>query len=82
MPQGVAKNKKQLNKPNIVNQPLVCSVMSGSLQPHDCSAPGPSVHGILQARTLEWAAIPFSRGSSPPMDRTRVSCIAGQFSTV
>ena len=30
----------------------------------DCSPPGPSVHGMLQARTLEWVAIPFSRGSS------------------
>ena len=32
--------------------------------PTDCSPPGSSVHGILQARTLEWVAIPFSRGSS------------------
>ena len=37
--------------------------------------PGSSVHGILQARTLEWVAIPFSRGSSWPRDPTRVSCI-------
>ena len=36
---------------------------------------GSSVHGILQARILEWVAIPFSRGSSPPRDRTWVSCI-------
>ena len=36
---------------------------------------GFSVHGILQARILEWAAIPFSRRSSPPRDRTSVSCI-------
>ena len=33
--------------------------------PMDCSPPGSSVHGILQARILEWVAIPFSRGSSP-----------------
>ena len=45
----------------------------------DCSSPGPSVHGILQARILEWLAIPFSRGSSQPRDRTWVSCIAGRF---
>ena len=32
--------------------------------PGECSPPGSSVHGILQARTLEWVAIPFSRGSS------------------
>ena len=37
------------------------SVLSGSLQPLDCSPPGSSVHGILQARILEWVAIPFSR---------------------
>ena len=41
----------------------------------DCSPPGPSVHGILQARILEGVAISFSRGSSQPKDRTRVSCI-------
>ena len=43
----------------------------------DCSPPGSPVHGILQARILEWVAIPFSRGSSPPRDRTQVSCTAG-----
>ena len=45
----------------------------------DCSPPGSSVHGILQARMLEWVAIPFSRGSSWLRDRTLVSCIAGRF---
>ena len=44
----------------------------------DCSLPGSSVHGIFQARVLEWVAISFSRGSSQPRDRTRVSCIAGR----
>ena len=43
--------------------------------PVDRSLPGSSVHEILQARILEWAAISFSRGSSRPRDRTRVSCI-------
>ena len=43
----------------------------------DCSLPGSSVHGISQARILEWAAIRFSRVSSQPRDQTRVSCIAG-----
>ena len=47
--------------------------------PMDCSLPGSSVHGILQA--MEWVAIPFSRGSSPPRDRTCVSCIEGSFFT-
>ena len=37
------------------------------------------VHGILQARILEWVAFPFSRGFSQPRDRTQVSCIAGRF---
>ena len=41
--------------------------------PTDCSLPGPSVHGIFQAIVLEWIALPFSRGSSWPRDRTRVS---------
>ena len=38
-----------------------------------------TVHGILQARILEWVAIPFSRGSSQPRDQTQVSRIAGKF---
>ena len=46
--------------------------------PMDCSLPGSSLHGILQARVLEWVAISFSRGSSWPRDRTLVSCIAGR----
>ena len=52
------------------------SVVSDSLQA--CSPPGSSVHGILQARILEWVAISFSRGSSQPRDWTRVSCFAGR----
>ena len=50
--------------------------------PMDCSPPGSSVHGILQARTLEWVAMPSSRGSSRPRDRTWIFCIAGRFFTV
>ena len=45
--------------------------------PMDCSLPGSSVHGIFQARLLEWIAISFSRGSSWPRDWTKVSRIAG-----
>ena len=45
--------------------------MSDSLRPVDCSPPSSSVHGILQARILEWVAISFSRGSSQPRDRTQ-----------
>ena len=40
------------------------------------------VHGILQARILEWVAVPFSRGSSQPRDWTQVSCTAGEFFTI
>ena len=57
--------------------PILCN-------PMNCSPPDSSVHGILQARILEWAAIPFSRGSSWPRDRTPISCgscIAGGFFT-
>ena len=50
--------------------------------PLDCNPPGSSVHGISQARIMEWVSIPFSRGSSRPRDRTPVSCIAGRFFTV
>ena len=44
--------------------------------PMDRSPPGSSVHGILQARILEWVAMPFSRGSSRPRNRTPVSYIS------
>ena len=54
------------------------SAASNSLQPHRGQS---SVHGILQARMLEWVAIPFSRGSSQPRDQTRVTCLAGRFFT-
>ena len=48
----------------------------------DYSPTGSSIHGILQARILEWVAIPFSRGSSQSRDRSQVSCIAGQIFTI
>ena len=48
----------------------------------DCILPGSSVYSISHARILEWVAIPFSRGSSPPRDWTQVFCIAGRFFTV
>ena len=50
--------------------------------PMDCSPPGSSLHGILQARVLEWGAISFSRGSSQPRDRTRFSRISGGHSNL
>ena len=48
----------------------------------DCSPPGSSVHGILQARILERVAILFFKASSQPRDWTYVSCIAGRFFTI
>ena len=53
------------------NESETLSVVSDSLWPH-------TVHGILQARILEWVAIPVSRGSSQPRDRTQVSRIADE----
>ena len=52
-----------------------CLIVSDSLRPHG------RVHGILQARILEWVAFPFSRGSSQSRDQTQVSLIAGGFFT-
>ena len=46
--------------------------------PMDCNLLGFSIHGILQARILEWIAISFSRESSRPRERTWVSCIGGR----
>ena len=50
--------------------------------PMDCSLSSSSVHGILQAKILEWVASAFSRGSSRPSDQTWVSCFANRFSTI
>ena len=52
--------------------PTLCNLV-------DCSPPGSSVHGILQARILEWVAISFTRGSSGPRDQTQDSRSAGRF---
>ena len=52
---------------------LVTQLCPTLCDPIDCSLPGSSVHGILQARILEWFAILFSRASSQPRDRTWVS---------
>ena len=58
------------------------SVVSDSATPSmDCSLPGSSIHGILQARILEWVAFPFSRGSSQPRDPTQISHIEGRLFT-
>ena len=61
---------------------LVAQLCPTLCNPMNCSPPGPSVYGILQAKILEWVAVPFSRGSSWPRDQIWVSCIAGKFFTV
>ena len=58
------------------------SVVSDSCDPMDCSPTGSSVHGVFEARVLEWVAISFSRRSSQHRDRTWVSCIVGRRFTV
>ena len=49
--------------------------------PMDCSLPGSSVHGIFQARILEWVVISFFMGYSQSRDQTYISCLAGRFFT-
>ena len=56
----------------------LCTTLCSAI---DCSPPGSSVHGIFQARILEWVAISFSRGSFQPRNQTHVSCLAGRFFT-
>ena len=62
---------------------FMLSHFSCVLDPMDCSLPGSSVHEILQTRTLDWVAMPSSRGSSPPRDQIDVSyvslALAGRF---
>ena len=65
-----------------VNLMCLCAQSCLTLgDPLDCSPPGSSVHGILQARILEWVAISSSMGSPWPGDQTCVSCVAGGFFT-
>ena len=59
---------------SLQSRPTLCDTLN-------CSPSGSSLHGILQARILEWVAMPSSRESSQPRDWTRVSCIAGGFFT-
>ena len=56
---------------------LMCARSCLTLRdPMDCSPPDFSVHGIFQARMLEWVVTSFSKGSSPPRDQTIVSCVS------
>ena len=59
------------------SESLVGQLCPTLCHPVDCSLPGSSIHGIFQARVLEWVAIAFSRGSSRPRDQTQVSHIVG-----
>ena len=61
---------------------LVIQLCPTLCDPMDCSQPGSSVHGILQARILEWVAIPFFTVSLWPRGWTQVSCTAGRFFTI
>jgi len=73
----------------LVLSPCVCAKLLQPCptlcDPMDCSSTGSSVHGLFQARILEWFAMPSSRGSSWPRDRTHISCLlhwqAGFFTT-
>ena len=70
---------------NILHKSIFCikkvKVKVAQLCPTLCDPMDYKVHGILQARILEWVAFPFSRRSSQPMDWTQVACIAGRFFT-
>ena len=63
-----------LLQPAFTPRVCVCCSNVSDCDSMDCSPPGSSVHGLLQARTLEWFAMPSSRGSSRPRDQTQVSC--------
>ena len=68
--------ESQINQSSSVAQsrPTLCD-------PMDCNSPSSSIHGIIQARILEWVTMPISRGSSQPKDWIQVSLIAGGFFT-
>ena len=60
---------------------ICCLVIQSYLtlhNPMDYSLPGSSVHGIFQARILEWVAVSYSRGSPQPRDQTCISCVGRQ----
>ena len=72
-----SRQHSRLSRSKGFQQLFNCAVLS-RCDPMDRRLPGSSVHGILQARVLEWVAISFCRGSSQPRDRTRVSRIPGR----
>ena len=70
-----------LHKTTVFCGGLVAEPWPALCKTRDCSSPGSSVHGIFQARPLEWVAISFSRGSPQPGDYTLVCCTADRFFT-
>ena len=74
--------KEQELEMALKSEVLVAQVCPTVCAPRDCSPPGSSVRGILQASILEWVAILFSRVSSQPRDQNWVSHIAGRFFTI
>ena len=72
----------QFKKKDLQASLVLVAHVSNSCDPMNCNSPGSSVHGISQARILEWVATSFSRGSSLPRERTWVSCSAGRFFTI
>ena len=81
---GVAKSRTWLSDWTELNwvKVLVTQSCLTLWDPTDSNPPGSSVHGTLQARTLEWVAISTSRGSSQPRDQTQVSRIASRLFTI
>ena len=73
-----SEKRKKMQQEVVEKWKWNCSVMSDSPDPMGCSLPGSFIHGILQARVLEWVAISFSLGSSQPWDQTWVSHIVGR----
>ena len=84
MAQALWKCLAVFNKQHVIAMKvkvLVTQLCLPLCEPMNCSPPGSSAHGILLARILEWAAIPFSR-SSWPRDWSQVSCLASGFFTI
>ena len=85
--EGIHKIFQEDHNPFIMKCPWCIRKVKGAqpyltlCDPIDCSSPGSSVHGILQAIILEWVAVPFSMAPSQPRDQTQVSSIAGRFFT-
>ena len=77
-------NQKEIQKGRdiCIHMCLVAQSCPTLCDPLDCSPPGSSVHGMFQARILEWVVMPSSRGSSQTRDQTQVSGIAGRFFTI